>query len=134
VERIAAAESGADAKPTEPPPHLSEECLTVAQLAAPPDAKRAFDAALGAAALLGSQLSRLEGATGVEMVARDAAGKPEGITLTGWSALLGIAALVVAVLGGAWYAWRQYTGAGDAATVVLKTRHQPYVRVSTSGS
>jgi Golgi apparatus protein 1 len=69
----------------------------------------------------------------VEMVARDDAGRPQGITLTGWSALLGIAALVVAVFGGGLYAWRQYTGAGDAATVVLKSR-QPYVRVSTSGS
>jgi hypothetical protein len=138
VERIAAAEAAAKdgrAPPTDAPPRLSDECRAVAEVGAPPNMKRAFDESLSVA-LLGSQLTALESRSGVELVSRDArTGRARGVTLTGWTALLGVAALVVAVLAGLSYAWRQYSGTGDASTVVLKSqRGAGYSRVSTSGS
>jgi Golgi apparatus protein 1 len=95
--------------------------------------KRAFEASLSLA-LLESQVARVEARTGVSLMARDGRGRPEGITLTGWSALAGIAALVVTLLAAATYAWRGYTGASDPSTVVLKARHTGggYKSVSTS--
>lgn len=94
--------------------------------------KRAFDASL-AAALVESQLAAIESKTGAQMLKRDNLGRPRGVTLTGWSALIGITALVVMLLGGATYGWRHYSGWVDPSTVVLKAR-QGYKRVSTSAS
>jgi Golgi apparatus protein 1 len=94
--------------------------------------KQAFEESLSVA-LLESQLAALETRTGVPLLARDTAGRAQGVTLTGWSALAGIAALVVMLLTGMSYAWRQYHGGVDPATVVLKSR-AGYKRVSVSAS
>jgi hypothetical protein len=95
--------------------------------------RRAIEESLSAA-LLTSRLglSAIESKTGVSLVARDAqTGEPRGVTLTGWTALFGVAAAVVTLLGAGFYGWRHYHGIGDASTVVLKSR-QGYRRVSTS--
>lgn len=132
VEALSSHESAPASAGVAPPPQLSPECRAIASVAEAQDGKAAFDASLSAAALLGGQLARLEAVTGAPMLARDQLGRPEGVTLTGWSALLGIAALLAAVCVGAAYAWRQYRG-GDPATVVLKSR-PVYGRVSTTPS
>ncbi|GBF99737.1 hypothetical protein Rsub_12450 [Raphidocelis subcapitata] len=133
VQTLSNFESAPAAAGAAPPPALSAECRAIASVAEAQDAKAAFDASLSAAALLGGQLARLEAVTGAPMLARDSAGRPEGVTLTGWSALLGIAALLAAVVVGGAFAWRQYRGGADPATVVLKSR-PGYGRVSTSAS
>lgn len=90
--------------------------------------KRAFDTTLSVA-LLESQLSALESKTGVAMVKRDQAGHAQALTLTGWTAIAGVAAMVVLVLVGGTYAYKRYTGVPlDSTTVVLK--RQRYNRVA----
>lgn len=95
---------------------------------------RVFEESLSVA-LLESQISSIESKTGATLVKRDARGHTAGVTLTGWSALLGIAALVVMLAASARYAWRSYAGVTDPSTVVLKSRQQhKYARVETAGS
>ena len=56
-------------------------------------------------------------------------GTAQGLTLTGWTALLGVAALVIlCVVGGMW-GYKQYYGIPDTNTVVLKGQTK-YSRVS----
>jgi Golgi apparatus protein 1 len=55
------------------------------------------------------------------MLVRDRAGNAQGVTLTGWTALAGIAALIVLVMFSASYAWGKYRGASkDGYTLVVK--------------
>jgi hypothetical protein len=55
-----------------------------------------------------------------------------GLELSGWQALVGVAAFVVVVSVGAVYAYRRYKGLPThSTTVVLKSRAQ-YARVATS--
>lgn len=138
LEQIATSESASSdgrAPPAGAPaaPRLSDECRALADVAAPPNMKRVFEESLSVA-LLGSQLSKVEAKTGLPLLARDArTGAARGVTLTGWTALVGILALVVMLLGGAVYAWRHYYGVGDGTTVVLKSR-SGYRRVSNSNN
>lgn len=105
------------------PPQLSEECKVLADVAEPPNMKRAFETTLSVA-LLESQLSALESKTGVAMVNRDQSGHAQSLTLTGWTAIAGVAAMVVLVLVGGTYAYKRYTGVPlDSTTVVLKRRY-----------
>lgn len=68
------------------------------------------------------------------MVERDRAGRARGLALTGWAAVMGIAALAATAAGGAWLAWRRLRGGPSGGnTVVLKER-RGYARVSTSAS
>jgi Golgi apparatus protein 1 len=113
---------------------LSEACRVLADIAEPPTMKRAFDTTLSVA-LLESQLSALESKTGLAMVTRDPrSGRARALTLTGWSAIAGIAAMVVLVLVGGTYAYKRYTGEPlDSTTVVLKSRPR-YNRVASGGT
>ncbi len=46
-------------------------------------------------------LAAVEGATGLQFVGRDRYGNAQSLTLTGWTALAGIAALMVVLVWGA---------------------------------
>lgn len=115
------------------PPQLSDECKVLADVAEPPNMKRAFDTTLSVA-LLESQLSALESKTGLPMVKRDQRGQAQALTLTGWTAVAGVAAMVVLLIAGAMYGYRRYTGQPlDSTTVVLKARPR-YNRVAAAES
>lgn len=118
--------------PAAPPP-LTDECKILADVAEPPNMKRAFDTTLSAA-LLESQLSAIESKTGVAMVNRDQSGHAQSLTLTGWTAIAGVAAMVLLAIAGAMFAYKRYTGAPlDSSTVVLKSRPR-YNRVAGAES
>lgn len=112
------------------PPRLTDECRVLADVAEPPNMKRAFETTLSAA-LLESQLSSLESKTGLAMLNRDKKGNAQSVTLTGWTAIAGMAAMVVLVIAGGTFAWKRYHGMPDATTVVLKSKPR-YNRVATS--
>ncbi len=139
VERIEAADSTARKVVREPagspaaPPRLTSACRALADVAEPPNMKRAFETSLSVA-LLETQLGALESRTGLPLVTRDGAGVARSLTLTGWTALAGVAAMVVVAVAGGMYAWRRYTGVPtDATTVVLKTKGRPrYARIAVS--
>eukprot|EP00879_Flechtneria_rotunda_P002629 GHRR01002831.1.p1 GENE.GHRR01002831.1~~GHRR01002831.1.p1 ORF type:complete len:772 (+),score=213.92 GHRR01002831.1:193-2316(+) len=130
LERIQAAESKSNKDATAAIPQLSEQCRVLADVAEPPNMKRAFETSLSVA-LLESQLSSLEAKTGLPMINRDRQGNAKSITLTGWTAIAGMAALVVLLIAGGTYAWKQYHGVPDSSTVVLKSRPR-YNRVAGS--
>ncbi|WIA10935.1 hypothetical protein OEZ85_011100 [Tetradesmus obliquus] len=114
------------------PPQLSDECKLLADVAEPPNMKRAFETTLSVA-LLESQLSSLESKTGLPLLNRDRKGNAQSLSLTGWTAIAGMAAMVVLVAAGGTYAWRQYKGVPDSVTVVLKSAGKPrYNRVASS--
>jgi len=130
LDKLQAAESSTSRKFTkdaQPPPQLSDQCRMLADVAEPPNMKRAFETTLSAA-LLESQLSALGSTIGLPMLNRDSQGRAQSVTLTGWIAVAGIAAMVVLVAAGGTYAWKQYSGLPDASTVVLKSRHR-YSRI-----
>eukprot|EP00775_Hariotina_reticulata_P012795 gene12795-12923_t len=134
LEQLQAAESPTSrkfARDAQAPPQLSKECRMLADVAEPPNMKRAFETTLSAA-LFESQLSALGSKTGLSMLNRDSQGRAQSVTLTGGIAVAGIAAMVVLVVAGGTYAWKQYSGVPDATTVVLKSRHR-YNRIGTIG-
>ncbi|GIL70396.1 hypothetical protein Vretimale_3583 [Volvox reticuliferus] len=102
-------------------PRLSDKCSALVDVAEPPNMKQAFEASL-TVALLQSQLSAVEATTGLTMLQRDNHGNAQALTLTGWTALLGIASMVLLVLWGINYAYRQYRGVPEQAgyTLVVK--------------
>lgn len=57
-----------------------------------------------------------------QLLVRDRSGNARSVTLTGWTALAGIAAFIVIIMWGVAYAWRRYRGgpAGDGYTLVVK--------------
>ncbi|KAI8465216.1 MAG: hypothetical protein J3K34DRAFT_379960 [Monoraphidium minutum] len=136
LERIAADEAGGrkdlrESAAAALPPALTPECRPLIELAAPPNLKAAFEEGLVSAAL-GSRLAALEAAAPAPLVARDDRGRAQGLTLTGWSAVAGVAALVVALLAAAGFALRHVLGL-DSPTLVLKQR-AGYKRVDTAAS
>lgn len=88
---------------------LSEKCAALVDVAEPPNMKQAFEASL-TVAMLQAQLQALESNTGLTMLKRDQQGNAQAITLTGWTALLGIASMVVLVIWGINYGLKQYRG------------------------
>jgi hypothetical protein len=108
------------------PPEVSDECRALLALAAPPELPSPYDKAGAAVRAAVAQLDRLQAATGLPVMERDARGVPTGVSLTGWSALAGIAALLVSVVGGALLAWRRYSGGGgNKYTLVMKSVAPP---------
>lgn len=105
----------------EPAPELAPECRVLLQLAEPPELASPFDNAHAAVQAAVAQLERLQAATGLPVLKKDSRGVAHGISLTGWSALVGLAALVVAVAGGAALAWRRYYGPRQGYTLVTKS-------------
>ncbi|KXZ55868.1 hypothetical protein GPECTOR_2g1419 [Gonium pectorale] len=104
---------------------LSDKCTALVDVAEPPNMKQAFEASL-TVALLQSQLAAVEGATGLTMLNRDRQGNAQSLTLSGWTALLGIASMVVLVMFGANFAYRKYRGVPEQAgyTLVVKGKGQ----------
>lgn len=99
---------------------LSEKCRVLADVAEPPNMKQAFEASLSVA-LLQSQLTKLEATTGLPMLNRNRAGVAESVTLTGWTALAGVTAMIVVLMWAAAYGYKKYKGIPDKDyTVVLK--------------
>lgn len=84
---------------------------------------QAFDASL-TFAVVSSQLSKWEDTTGLDMLEYDNQGKPQALTLTGWTAVLGVAASVFVTVGGAYYGYQRYRDGPYRGyhTVVLKGR------------
>lgn len=98
---------------------LSEKCKTLAAIAEPPNMKKQFESSL-TTALLTTQLEKIEVKTGVPLVQKDRRGQANGVSLTGWMALLGMAALVSLLLFAAYATFRNFTGADRDMTLVLK--------------
>lgn len=85
--------------------------------------KQAFEASLSVA-LLQSQLSAMETTTGLTMLHRDTQGNAQALTLTGWTALLGISSMVLLIFWAINYASRKYRGLPEQAgyTLVVKNK------------
>lgn len=94
---------------------LSEGCKKVVMFAVPKDPKDQFDSSLGAAALA----SKLGGLAS-PLVARDEKTGSASVTITGWVALVSLGALVMVIIGGAYWAYRKYTGQDRPYTLVVK--------------
>lgn len=118
----AAAKAAVSKPKVEEVPKLSDQCLLLASVATPPvtSMKRQFDVNL-AGAVVHNQLENLEGITGVPMVKRDKQGGVTAISLTGWTAMAGVAALVFVVVAGGIYGYRHYKGVDrQGYTLVMK--------------
>mmetsp|Transcript_34914 Transcript_34914/g.77608 ORF Transcript_34914/g.77608 Transcript_34914/m.77608 type:complete len:994 (-) Transcript_34914:752-3733(-) len=106
------------------PPKLSDKCFVLSDIAEPPNMKRAFDASLSFA-LLKDQLDKIEMTTGLPMTTRDRKGSAQGISLTGWVAMLGMAALVVLVMFGLYTVYKRFRGVNESGyTLVVKQQHK----------
>lgn len=101
---------------------ISEECRSLTEVAEPPDMREAFDASLSLG-FLQAQLEALEGPTGLTFVSKD---RNHSVTLTGWTALLGVASFVLVLAYGVSLAVRKIRGGPESqgySTLVLKNRH-----------
>lgn len=102
---------------------LSAACRLLADVAEPPNMRQSFEAGL-TVALLQNQLSMIESTTGMPLLNRNRAGQVQSITLTGWTALFGITAMVALVAAGSVYGYRRYKGINERDyTLVVKGRH-----------
>lgn len=103
-------------------PELSEQCYQLAVLAEPPKVQQSYDVKTLAYSALQSSLEKVEQTTGLQTLSRDRQGGVRSVSLTGWTAVVGMAALVVLMLAGATIAVRQYIGQGskDGYTLVMK--------------
>ncbi|KAG2452551.1 hypothetical protein HYH02_002788 [Chlamydomonas schloesseri] len=102
------------------PKLLSPACARLADIAEPPNMKQAFESSL-TFALLKDQLEKIEVNTGIPTVTRDRKGNAQGVSLTGWMAMLGMTALIVLVIYGAYAGYRRFRGETDRDyTLVLK--------------
>lgn len=96
----------------------------MADIAEPPNVKQAFDASLSFA-LLKTQLDKVDSATNLGLVTRNAKGGAETISLTGWVALMGITAMVVLLSYGGWTLYKRVKGIPDKDyTLVVKQTHR----------
>ncbi|MEW5299471.1 MAG: hypothetical protein WDW36_002486 [Sanguina aurantia] len=104
---------------------LGPQCFALADIAEPPNAKAAFESALSFA-LLQNQLERIEISTGLPLVTRDNKGVAQGVSLTGWMAMLGITALLVLISYGGYTGYKKFRGIPDRDyTLVVKQQHPP---------
>jgi hypothetical protein len=102
-------------------PRLSEQCYELAVIAEPPQSERTFDVQSTAYSMLTSSMEKLEASTGLPTLTRNRQGGVTAVSLTGWTALVGMASLVVVLLAGATLGVRQYLGHGrDGYTLVTK--------------
>ena len=97
---------------------ISEDCRSITEVAEPPDMRIAFDASLSLG-FIQAQLEALEGPTGLTMVSKE----NKSVTLTGWTALFGVASFVLVLAYGVSLAVRKIRGGPEAqgySTLVLK--------------
>lgn len=100
---------------------LSDKCFVLADIAEPPNMKKAFESSLSFA-LLKDQLEKIETVTGIQTVTRDRGGEAQGVSLTGWMALFGISAMIVLVTYGLFTAYKRFRGVPDRDyTLVVKS-------------
>lgn len=103
---------------------LSAACAKLADIAEPPNMKQAFESSLYYA-LLKDQLERVEIVTGLPVVKRDSRGNTQGVSLTGWMAMLGMTAMIVLVIFGAYTGYKRVRGGPDRDyTLVVKSQHK----------
>lgn len=105
-------QQGQQQKKNKPSPRLSQQCYKLAVLAVPPQSQQPYSIKDMAYSMLTHSLGKVEEVTGLETVTRSKQGGIASISLTGWTAVAGTAALVLVVLGGATIAVRQYVGLG----------------------
>jgi Golgi apparatus protein 1 len=101
---------------------ISEECRSLIEVAEPPDMRDAFDASLSLG-FIQAQLEALEGPTGLNLVSKDS---KHSVTLTGWTALTGVASFVLVLAYGINLAVRRIRGGPESqgySTLVLKNKH-----------
>lgn len=100
---------------------LSAPCKKMVMLAAPKDAKSLFDGEMTTAAVV-SKVEEIEKKAGLTaaLVKKDKDTGSSMVTLTGWIALVSIAALIVVIIGAMVYAYRKYTGQDKPYTLVVK--------------
>lgn len=111
-----ATESAIQIQPKQP--QLSEQCYQLVAIASPPHMKHPYDMQSVAYSVLTKPLERIQETTGLQTLETN--GRTTAISLTGWTALAGIAALVVVLLAGATYGVRQYLGGHEGYTLVMK--------------
>lgn len=109
---------------------LSPTCATLADVAEPPNMNRQFDASLLTAALV-SKLKTLGDGTGLEMVKKGRRGS-QNITLTGWTAILGVCAMGLVMMWGGAYAVRRWRGTPDSQGYTLVLKNQGKNQAATS--
>lgn len=103
---------------------LSPKCFVLADIAEPPNMKSAFESSLSIASL-SSQLDSLGSATGLPLTVKDRRGAVKGISLTGWVAMLGMAAFVLLVLFGTVLLYKRLRGSPEASGYTLVVKQQP---------
>lgn len=86
--------------------------------------KAAFESSL-TFALLKDQLEAIEVTTGLPTIYRDRRGNAQGVSLTGWMAMLGMTALIVLIISGVYAGYRRLRGGSDRDyTLVVKQQHK----------
>lgn len=100
---------------------LTTTCKKLVMLAAPKDAKSLFDGEMTTAAVV-SKVEEIEKKAGLTaaLIKKDKDTGSSMVTLTGWIALVSIAALIVVIIGAVVYTYRKYTGQDKPYTLVVK--------------
>lgn len=106
-------------------PQLSQECYQLAVLAEPPRVDQSYDVKALAYSVLKNSLEKVEQTTGLPTVTRNKQGGVTAVSLTGWSAIAGVAALVLVMLAGATLVVRQYLGQRDKDGYTLVMKQAP---------
>ncbi|KAK9797745.1 hypothetical protein WJX73_005342 [Symbiochloris irregularis] len=99
---------------------LSPDCRRLVLAAAPKDTRDMFDSSMSAATIA-AKVQELQKAAGFTTPLVN----PEGsgtsfLTLTGWMALLALAALITVMVGSAMFAYRRFMGIDQPYTIVTK--------------
>lgn len=110
------AKSMADNKP------LSEGCKKLVTFAVPKDPKDMFDNQMSNAAVAAkvAEIQVQASSIASTLVHTDEKTGASSITLTGWVAMVSIGALVLLIVGGAYWAYKKYTGQDRPYTLVVK--------------
>lgn len=106
-------------------PQLSDQCYQLAALAEPPKLEQSYGVRSIAYSALTTSLDHVEKVTGLQTLSRSRQGGVRSVSLTGWTAVIGMAALVVLMMAGATIAVRQYIGHGDKVGYTLVTKQAP---------
>jgi Golgi apparatus protein 1 len=103
-------------------PRLSDECFRLADIAEPPNMGRIYEDSL-LAAFFKDQMDAVGKATGLPTVTRNPKGEAQGVSLTGWMAMLGMTAMIVVVFYGLFAAYKRMRGVPDHDyTLVVKSQ------------
>jgi hypothetical protein len=98
--------------------NLTETCKKLVDIAAPADANKEFESGLASISIM-KKISQIAGNTQGALINDEKTGMA-AITITGWVAMASVAALVVVIIGGAYYGYRKMTGQDKPYTLVVK--------------